>query len=121
MYEGWKEIGALLSEWVNMTNEFLDHDFGRLETGIDVRCRCSKSQNIYFHDRSTMSIDLCKNDFISSYVVWMHHGDELPRHNVSKVEAHQEGDYDRMEEMLEHIRHKILPNDSKYSSLPNNS
>lgn len=51
----------------------------------------------------------------------MHHGDELPRHNVSKVEAHQEGDYDRMEEMLEHIRHKILPNDSKYSSLPNNS
>jgi hypothetical protein len=33
MYEGWKKICALSSEWVAKTNAFLDHAFARLETG----------------------------------------------------------------------------------------
>jgi hypothetical protein len=50
MYEGWKKRGALSSEWVAKTNAFLDRAFARSETGTDVRCPCSKRQNIYFLD-----------------------------------------------------------------------
>jgi hypothetical protein len=51
MYEGWKKRGALSSEWVAKTDAFLDRAFARSETGTDVRCPCSKYQNIYFLDR----------------------------------------------------------------------
>jgi hypothetical protein len=46
MYEGWKKRGALSSEWVAKTDAFLNHAFARSETGTDVRCPCSKCQNI---------------------------------------------------------------------------
>jgi hypothetical protein len=48
---------------------FLDHAFARLETETDVRFPCNKCQNIYFLDRRTMSIDLCKNDYMPCYEV----------------------------------------------------
>lgn len=37
------------------------------------------------------------------YEVWAHHGKELCRHNVSKVQLDEEGGYDRMKEMLEDV------------------
>jgi hypothetical protein len=64
MYEGLKKRGALSSEWVAKTDAFLDHTLARSETGIDVRCPCSKCWNIYFLDRRTMLIDLCKNSYM---------------------------------------------------------
>jgi hypothetical protein len=54
MYEGWKKRGALSSEWVAKTDAFLNRAFARSETETDVRCPCSKYQNIYFFDRRTM-------------------------------------------------------------------
>jgi hypothetical protein len=57
MYEGWKKRGPLSSEWVAKTDVFLDRAFARLEIRTDVRCPCSKCQNIYFLGRRTMSID----------------------------------------------------------------
>jgi hypothetical protein len=97
MYEGCKKRGALSSEWVAKTDVFLDRAFARSETGTEVRCPCSKCRNIYFLDRSTMSIDLCKNDYMSGYEVWVHHGEDPPPRIVSEVHSHEEGDYDRME------------------------
>jgi hypothetical protein len=69
MYEGCKKRCALSSEWVAKTDVFLDHAFARSETRTDVRCRCSKCWNIYFLDRKTISIDLCKNGYMPGYEV----------------------------------------------------
>lgn len=55
MFEGWKKRGDLSSEWVVKIDNFLDRAFGRSETENDVRCPCSKCQNIYVHDKWIMS------------------------------------------------------------------
>jgi hypothetical protein len=89
IYEGWKKRGALSSEWVAKTDAFL-RAFARSETGTDVRWPCSKCRNIYFLDRRTMSIDLCKNDYMRGYKVWVHHGEDPPR-IVSDVQSHEVG------------------------------
>jgi hypothetical protein len=109
MYEGWKKRSALSSEWVAKTDTFLDHAFARSETQTDVRCPCSKCRNIYFLDRRTMSIDRCNKGYMPGYEVWVHHGEDPPPRIVSEVQSHQEGGYDRMEEMLDNVRHELLP------------
>jgi hypothetical protein len=69
MYEGWKKRGALSSEWVAKTNNFLDRAFVRSKTGTNARCPYSKYQNIYFLDRrTTMSINLCKNGYMHAWL-----------------------------------------------------
>jgi hypothetical protein len=118
MYEGWKKRGALSSEWVAKTDAFLDRAFARSETGTDVRCPCSKCRNIYFLDRRTMSIDICKNGYMSGYEVWVHHGEDPPPRIVSEFQSHEEGDYDRMEEMLDDVWHEILTVDSENPDQP---
>jgi hypothetical protein len=118
MYEGWKKRYALSSEWVAKTDAFLARAFARSETGTDVRCPCSKCQNIYFLVRRTMSIDLCKNDYMPSYEVWVHYGEDPPPRIVSKVQPNEVGDYDRMEEMLDDVQHELLPIDSENPSQP---
>jgi hypothetical protein len=120
MYEGWKKICALSSEWVANTDAFLNHAFARSETGTDVRCPCTKCRNIYFLDSRTMSIDLCKNDYMPGYEVWVHHGEDPLPHIVSKVQSHEKGDYDRMEEMLDDVRHELLPIDLENPGQPIN-
>jgi hypothetical protein len=80
MYEGWKKRGALSSEWVVKTDAFLDCAFARSETGTNVRCPCSKCQNIYFLDRRTMLIDICKNGYMPGYEVWVHHAEDPPHY-----------------------------------------
>jgi hypothetical protein len=118
MYEGWKKRGALSSEWVAKTDAFLDHAFARSVTGTDVRCPCSKCQNIYFLNRRTMSIDLCKSGYMLDCEVWVHHGEDPPPRIVSKVQSHEEGDYDRMEEMLDDVRQELLPVNSENPGQP---
>jgi hypothetical protein len=78
------------------TDVFLSHAFVLPETRTDVRCPCSKCLNIYFLDRRTMSIDLCKDDYMPGYEVWVHHNEDTPSRIVSKVQSDEEGDYDRM-------------------------
>jgi hypothetical protein len=56
----------------------------------------SKCRNIYFLDRMTMLIDLCKNGYIPCYEVWVHHGDDPPTRIVLEVQSNEEGDYDKM-------------------------
>jgi hypothetical protein len=117
MYEGWKKRGALTSEWVAKTDVFLDHAFAQSETVTNVRCPCRKCQNIYFLNRIT-SIDLCNNSYIPGYEVWVHHGEDPPPPIVSKVQSHEEGDYDRMKEMLDDVRHELLLVDSENPRQP---
>jgi hypothetical protein len=65
-----------------------------------------------------MSIDLCKNGYMPSYEVWVHHGEDPPPRIISEVQSHEEGDYDRMEEMLDDVRHEHLPVDSENPDQP---
>jgi hypothetical protein len=118
MYECWNKRVAISSEWVAKTDAFLDHAFARLDTGSDVRYPCRKYRNIYFLDMRNMSIDLCKNGYMPGYEVWVHHGEDPRPRIVSEVQSHEEGDYDRMEEMLDDVRHELLPVDSKNHGQP---
>jgi hypothetical protein len=43
-----------------------------------------------------------------------------PPRIVSDVQSHEEGDYDRMEEMLDDVRHEILTIDSENPGQPTN-
>jgi hypothetical protein len=118
MYKGWKKRGALSSEWVAKTDIFLNHAFSSSETRTDVRCPCSKCRNIYFLDMRTMSIYLCKNGYIPDYEMWVHHSEDPPPRIVLEVQSHEEGEYDRIEEMLDDVRHELLPVDSENPRQP---
>jgi hypothetical protein len=65
-----------------------------------------------------MSIDLCMNGYMSGYEVWVHHGKNPPPRIVSEVQSHEEGDYDRMEEMFDDLRHELLLVDSENPCQP---
>jgi hypothetical protein len=65
-----------------------------------------------------MSIDLCKNGYMPGYEVWVHHGEDPPPRIVSEVQSHEEGDYSRMEEMLDDVRHELLPINSENPCQP---
>jgi hypothetical protein len=68
-----------------------------------------------------MSIDLCKNGYMPGYEAWVHHSEDPPPRIVSEVQSDEEGDYDRMEEMLDNVRHELLPVDSKNPPPPPDS
>jgi hypothetical protein len=52
------------------------------------------------------------------YEVWVHHGEDPPPRIVSELESHDEGDNDRMEEMLDDVRHELLPINSENPRQP---
>jgi hypothetical protein len=65
-----------------------------------------------------MSIDLYKNDYMPDYEVWVHHGEDPPLRTVLEVQSHEERDYDKMEDMLDDVRHELLPVDSESPGHP---
>jgi hypothetical protein len=67
--------------------------------------------NIYFFNRRTISIDLCKNVYMADYEVWVHHNKDPPCRNVSEVQSYEARDYDSMEEMLDEVWLELLPDD----------
>ena len=52
------------------------------------------------------------------YEVWVHHGEDPPPRIVLEVQSHKEEDYDRMEEMLDDVRHELLTVDSENPGQP---
>jgi hypothetical protein len=48
-------------------------------------------------------------------------GEDPPPRIVSEVQSDEEGDYDRMEEMLDDVRHELLPVDCKNPRQPPDS
>jgi hypothetical protein len=55
---------------------------------------------------------------LPGYEVWVHHGEDPPPRIVSEVQSHEEEDYDRMEEMLDDVRHELLTVDSENPGQP---
>jgi hypothetical protein len=100
MYDGWRKNGAYSREWVDKTNEFIEHAFSLSNTGI-TRSPCSKCRNGLFHDKKNVSIHICRFGYMPGYEVWVHHGKEVPENEL--VAEDDVTDDDRMDEMLNDI------------------
>jgi hypothetical protein len=103
MYGGWKQSGAHTREWINKTQEFIDHAFS-LPTNRGVKCPCSRCRNALCEDKRALTLHLCKFGFMPGYEVWTHHGESVCQRttSVAKEEDGSWGD-DRMDEMLDAI------------------
>jgi hypothetical protein len=76
MYGGWKKNGAHTREWMNRTQEFIDHSFS-LPINWGVECPCSRCRNALCED---------KLGFMPGYEVWMYHGESVHHRTASVAE-----------------------------------
>jgi hypothetical protein len=73
MYGGWKKSGAHTTEWMNKTQEFINHAFsGRLDEGV--KCRYSRCRNALCENKMMLTMNLYEFGFMLGYDVWTHHG-----------------------------------------------
>jgi hypothetical protein len=110
MHGGWKKSGAHTREWMNKTQEFIDHAFS-LPTNRGVKCLCSRCRNALCQDKRTLTLHLCKFGFMLGYEVWTHHSVSVHQRTTSVAEEEDDrrGD-DRMDEMLDDIRSELETN-----------
>jgi hypothetical protein len=101
MYNGWKKGGGHMKEWLNKINGFVDRAFS-LANNHGIKCPCSKCRNSVCQDKRTLSLQLCKVDFMLDYEVWVHHGESVNQ-TTSVVEDDDSTSDDRMDEMLDAI------------------
>jgi hypothetical protein len=76
MYGGWKKGEALMREWMNKNQEFIDHAFS-LPNNRCVKCLCSRCRNIVCEDKRMLRLHLCKVGFMPDYEVWTHHAESV--------------------------------------------
>jgi hypothetical protein len=74
MYGGWKKSGAHTTEWMNKTQEFIDHAFF-VPPDQGVKCPCSRCRNALCGDKRTLTKHLCRFVFMLGYEVWTHHSE----------------------------------------------
>jgi hypothetical protein len=110
MYGGWKKSRAHTREWMNKTQEFIDHAFS-IPTNQGVKSPCSRCRNTLCEDKRTLTLHLCKFGFVSGYEVWTHHGESVHQRTASVAEEEDDrsGD-DRMDKMLDAIRPELETN-----------
>jgi hypothetical protein len=80
-----EKSGAHTREWMNKTQEFLDHAFS-LPTNQGVMCPCSRCRNALSKDKRMMTLHLCKFGLVPSYEVWTHHGESVCQRTTTVVE-----------------------------------
>jgi hypothetical protein len=110
MYGGWKKSGAHTTEWMNKTQEFIDHAFSRrLDEGV--KYPCNRCRNALCEDKRMLTMHLCKFGFMPDYDVSTQHGETNHQRTASVAEDEDDrsGD-DRMDEMLVDIRPKLETN-----------
>jgi hypothetical protein len=110
MYGGWKKSGAHTTEWMNKTQEFIDHAlYGRLDEGV--KYPCSRCRNALCEDKRTLTMYLCKFGFMPGYDVWTHYGETIHQRTTSVIEDEDDrSSDDRMDEMLDAIRPELETN-----------
>jgi hypothetical protein len=47
---------------------------------------------------------LCKYGYMPNYEVWVYHGEEFPRENMSEAHNNDDVEYNRMDKMLQDLR-----------------
>jgi hypothetical protein len=108
MYGGWKKGGAHTKEWMNKTQEFINHALC-LSNNNGVKCPCGKCRNVVCEDKKTLILQFCKIGFMPGYEVSRHHG-ELVRQTTSVVEDDDRRGDNRMDDMLDAIRSELETN-----------
>jgi hypothetical protein len=75
------------TKWIRKTEDFIDRAraFALSRTGTDVRCSCSMCRVYRCQDKRTLLVHLCKYGYMPDYEVWVYHGEEFPRENVSEA------------------------------------
>jgi hypothetical protein len=107
MYGGWKKSGAHTREWMNKTQEFINHAFS-VPTNRGVKCPCSKCKNALCEDKRTLTLHLCKFGVMPGYEVWTHHGESVHQRTASMAEEENDrSGNDRMDEVLDAIRPEL--------------
>jgi hypothetical protein len=107
MYGGWKKSGAHTREWMNKTQEFINHAFS-VPTNRGVKCPCSKCKNALCEDKRTLTLHLCKFGVMPGYEVWTHHGESVHQRTASMAkEENDRSGNDRMDEVLDAIRPEL--------------
>jgi hypothetical protein len=110
MYGGWKKSGAHTREWMNKTQEFINHAFS-VPTNRGVKCPCSKCKNALCEDKRTLTLHLCKFGVMPGYEVWTHHGESVHQRTASMAEEENDrSGNDRMDEVLDAIRPELKIN-----------
>jgi hypothetical protein len=88
---------------MNKTQECIDHAFsGPPDEGV--KCPCSRCRNALREDNRTLTLHLCKFDFMPGCEMWTHHGETVHQRTASVAEGEDDrsGD-DRMDETLDAI------------------
>jgi hypothetical protein len=107
MCGGWKKSGAHTREWMNKTQEFINHAFS-VPTNRGVKCPCSKCKNALCEDKRTLTLHLCKFGVMPGYEVWTHHGESVHQRTASMAEEENDrSGNDRMDEVLDAIRSEL--------------
>lgn len=84
--------------WVKVANEIVKHTLAN-EPCV-VKCPCRRCQNLIRLKQHELSIHLCKYDFKPDYLEWCEHGDV-----DSPTKSNIDEDVDRVEDMIDDIRH----------------
>jgi hypothetical protein len=105
MYGGWKKSEAHTTEWMNKTQEFMDHPFS-VPPNQGMKCPCNRCRNTLHEDKRTLTLHLCKFGFMPGYEVWTYHGETVHQRTASVAEEED----DRMDEMLDAIRLELETN-----------
>jgi hypothetical protein len=103
MYGGWKKSGAHMREWMNETQELINHAFS-VPANLGVKCPCSRCRNALCEDKRTLTLHLCMFGFMLDDEVWKHHGESVRQRTTSVAEEEDRSGDNRMDEMLDAIR-----------------
>jgi hypothetical protein len=100
MYDGFNNDTLVHSyAWVKVADKFVACAFAG-EPRV-AKCPCTRSQNLIRLNKFDLSIHICKYGFKLDYLVWCKHGEvDAP------LESNTYKDVDRMEDMLDDIRHE---------------
>jgi hypothetical protein len=101
MYNGFNSDTLGHSDaWVKFAGEFVARTFAG-EPRV-AKCPCTRCRNLIRLEKFDLSIHIYKYGFKPNYLLWREHGEmDAP------LESNTDEDVDRMEDMLDDIRHEF--------------
>ena len=109
MYSGWQRGKAPSNEWIDQTNQFLNHAFSNMDIGTNdtIKCPCAMCRNYFSLKRDIVGIHLCKHGYREDYETWMQRTGSDIRHDEGHNIANGEGfdEVDRMDQMMIDLAH----------------
>jgi hypothetical protein len=110
MYTGRPSQAGITHEWMDKTEEFLEHAFKEANGAKDTFCPCNECQNKKRRTREFMIKDLCKHGFMPNYTRWVHHGEAYrPREEVVRRHLQAFDDEGGVPEWLGDYEDAMLP------------